>query len=116
MVRAKENYEQAEFFAQKLCRRRDQTSLATNPQTEEWVMKAILFLLFQPRDYPAHFLRFCLRPSHKIFGELSRNCTDQEITDEFQKIGDGTIRSSQYAAAKRLIDTPCSAPAFIVRC
>jgi hypothetical protein len=70
MMRAKENHQQAEQFAELLCRRREQQSLATSPMTEEWVMKAVLLLLNQPNDYPASDLRFALRPGHKKFEAL----------------------------------------------
>ena len=116
MVRAKENFQQAEQFGELLLRRREQQSLAVSPQTEEWVLKAVLFLLNQPLDYSAADLRYALQPGHAKFENFLRACTEPDVTFEFERIASGEIKPGQYAAARRLIEGVCGSPSFIVRC
>ena len=114
--KAKENHQEAEQFTELLCRRRDQQSLASAPLTEEWTMKAVLFLLNQPCDHPAADLRFAFKTDRNEFQRLLHGCTDPHIRSEFEKVASGAIRPGQYAAAQRLINAVCEAPSFIVRC
>lgn len=116
IVRLKEHYQQAEQFGELLTRRRDQQSLSSSPQTEEWVLKAALLLLNQPYDYPASDLRFALQPGHPKFERLLRECTDPDVTFEFTRVASREIKSGQYVAARRLIEAVCGSPSFIVRC
>ena len=111
-----ENRQQAEQFAELLCRRREMQSLATSPLTEEWTLKACLLLLNQPCDHPAADLRYAFRIGHPTFERLVRECTEQDIRFEFDRIACGAIKPGQYAAAQRLINAVCDAPAFIARC
>ncbi len=116
IVRLKEHHQQAEQFGELLTRRRDQQSLATSPQTEEWVLKATLLLLNQPHSYPASDLRFALQPGHPKFERLLRECTDPDVTFEFERVSSREIKPGQYVAARRLIEGVCGSPTFIVRC
>lgn len=117
LVRANENQQEAERFAELLCRRRGQDSLASNPLTEQWVMLAVLFLLNQPHDRPASDLRFALRPDRtREFQRLLGNCTDADIRFEFEKVASGEVKPGQYSSAQRLINAVCDSPAFIARC
>jgi hypothetical protein len=116
LVRAKENHQAAEEFSELLSRRRDVASLAPSPQTEEWTIKAVLFLLNQPADYPASHLRYVFRPGHPLFNHFLRGCQDPDLSHEFERISCGAIKPSQYAAAQRLINAVCDTPAFIARC
>jgi hypothetical protein len=114
--RAHENRQQAEQLAELLCRRREMQSLATSPLTEEWTLKAILFLLNQPRDYLTADLRYVFRVGHPIFGRLLQGCNEPDIRYEFDQIACGAIKPGQYSAAQRLINGVCESPAFIARC
>jgi hypothetical protein len=116
LVRTKENHQEAERFAELLCRRRHQQSLSSSPLTEEWTIKAVLFLLNQPHDYPAAHLRFALQYDRREFDRLLKGCTDADIRYEFEKVANGKIKTSQYAAAQRLINAVCESPSFIARC
>ncbi len=116
IVRLKEHHQQAEQFGELLTRRRDQQSLATSPQTEEWVLKATLLLLNQPHSYPASDLRFALQPGHPKFERLLRECSDPDVTFEFDRVASREIKPGQYVAARRLIEGVCGSPTFIVRC
>jgi hypothetical protein len=114
--RAHDNRQQAEQSAELLCRRREMQSLASSPLTEEWTLKALLFLLNQPRDYPTADLRFAFRVGHPVFGRLLQGCNDPDIRYEFEQIACGAIKPGQYASALRLINGVCESPAFIARC
>lgn len=116
LVRAKENHQTAEQFAELLCRRREVQSLAVSPQTEEWTLKSILFLLNQPYDFPASDLRYVLRICHPAFERLRRGCNEADISFEFDRVATGEVKPGQYAAAQRLINGVCEAPPFIARC
>lgn len=115
-TRAKENYQQAEQFGELLTRRREQQTLATSPQTEEWVLKATMLLLNQPIDYPASDLRYALKPGHPKFEKLVRDCTDDDVKFDFKAVASRETKPGQYAAARRLIEAVCGSPSFIVRC
>ena len=114
LVQAKENHDQAEHFTEVKCRRREQSSLATSPLTEEWDLKSSLFLLNQPVDYPASDVRFALRPDHKKFVRMLHGCTEEDSRREFEKVYSGAIRPSQYAAALRLNDAACGNPPLLL--
>jgi hypothetical protein len=116
MLRSHENRQQAEQFAELLCRRREMQSLATSPLTEEWTLKGTLLLLNQPHDYAAADLRYAFRVGHPTFGRLVRDCTDPDLKYEFEQISCGAIKPGQFSAAQRLINAVCESPAFIVRC
>lgn len=116
LLRAKENHQSAEQFAELLCRRREMQSLASSPQTEEWTLKATLFLLNQPYDFLGSDLRYALRPGHPTFERLKRTCTEPDLSFEFDRVARGEIKPGQYAAAQRLINGVCDAPSFIARC
>ena len=91
-------------------------SLASSPLTEEWTLKALLFLLNQPRDYSTADLRFAFRVGHPVFGRLLQGCNDPDIRYEFEQIACGAIKPGQYASAQRLISGVCGSIAFIARC
>jgi hypothetical protein len=114
--RSHENRQQAEQFAELLCRRREVQFLATSPLTEEWTLKSSLLLLNQPRDHPAADLRRAFHVDHSKFQGLLRDCTEPDVRYEFEQVACGAIKPGQYAAAQRLINAVCESPAFIARC
>lgn len=116
LLRAKHNHQAAEEFTELLCRRRDIASLAPSPQIEEWTVKAVQFLLNQPQDHNASELRRVFRIDHPRFKNFVTACTDPDVQYDFERVGDGSIKSGQYVAAQRLINAVCEAPAFMARC
>lgn len=118
LQKAAEQEQYAHAFTDILCRRRSSSasSLATSPQTEEWTLKAIRFLLSQRRERPASDLQYAFSVGHPVFQQLLHGCRDSDIAFEFKRIADGTVRSSQFASAQRLITGVCGSPAFVARC
>ena len=114
--RAHENRQQAEQLAEVLCRRREMLSMATSPLIEEWTLKAILFLLNQPRDFLTADLRYTFRVGHPVFEQLLQGCNEPDIRYEFEQIASGAIKPGQYLPAQRLMNGTCDSPAFIARC
>ena len=96
-------------------RRRDVSSLAKNPQTEQFVRAASKLVLHQ-KSVNAADIQFALEPHERRFRELVNGCTDESIRSTFQEIANGTIKPGQYAAARRLISGVCQSPAFTLRC
>ena len=118
LKRAAQHEQYAQTFTDILCRRRSASSatLSTSPQTEEWTLKAIRFLLHQRQERPASDLRYVFKPGHPIFNLLLHQCTDPDTLFDFHQIAEGSVRRSQFAAAERLISGVCGSPAFIARC
>ena len=112
--RAVENEESAKGFTDILCRRGG-VNLASQPQKEEWILKAVKFLLSQSSERPASDLRYCFKPTHPKLVSLLKACTDEELRQEFSAIAEGTIKSGQYHSAARLIEGTCGSIPFIVQ-
>lgn len=103
-------------FADVLCRRREMQSLATAPQTEEWVNHAGMLLLHQPQPRPASDLRYAFQVGSDMFEHLVQSCTHEETQLKFQEVARRKIARGQFAAAERLITGVCGSVPFAIRC
>lgn len=114
--RFSENDQAAREFMDLLCRRREVKSIATAPLTEEWIYHAIMLLLLQEQERPAHQIVYAFRPRHPIFREFLDGCTDEDTFQRFHDLETGAIKRGDYGAAQRLAEGSCGSPAFIARC
>ncbi|MCA9047181.1 MAG: hypothetical protein KDA89_00535 [Planctomycetaceae bacterium] len=115
LTRLAEDEQYAREFADVLMRRREMKSMASSPQTEEWTIAAILFLIRQRKPHPAGDLPFAFRPNSAKFAELLCSCTDPDLREKFREVATGVVKRGYYAAAQRLIDSVCASPAFAAR-
>ncbi|MCA9051381.1 MAG: hypothetical protein KDA89_21735 [Planctomycetaceae bacterium] len=116
LTRFAEDEQYAREFSDVLMRRREMKSMAAAPQTEEWTIAAILFLIRQQKMRSAGELPFAFRPNSAKFAELLCGCTDPDLRDKFREVATGVVKRGYYAAAQRLIDSVCTSPAFAARC
>lgn len=115
-VRRAEHEQTTREFCDVLMRRRDISSLAGHPQTEEFVMDALDFIIEQNPEVAASKIEFAYQPHHKTFRELLRNCTVDSLREKFTAIAENRIKAGMYAPAARLIRSVCRSPAFTLRC
>jgi hypothetical protein len=111
-----ENEQTTREFCDVLMRRRDMSSLAGHPQTEEFITDALDLILQQRTEVSAAKIEFALQPDHKEFKRLVANCTNDELRTKFEAIAEGRIKPGMYASAARLIRGACRSPAFTLRC
>ena len=116
MLRYAENDLRIRSFVDILLRRRGQQSLAGNPLTEEWVMKALwLFVEQEPRKILSDLHRLFI-PRNKTLRSFLDDCTDPERAEPFKDLYDGSCSRGQYAPAERLISSVTTSPSFTLRC
>lgn len=115
LQRKAENQETARGFCNILCRHGG-INITSQPQKEEWTLKAISFVLEQSTERSADFLKYAFKPKHPKFQSLLKGCTEPELVFEFTEIAEGNIKTGTYQSAQRLIEATCNSIPFQMRC
>ena len=110
-----ENQETAKGFTNILCRRGG-IDIAKQPQKEEWILKAVSFVLEQLTERPASQLASVFKTHKPIFKSLLQGCTNRDLIHDFTEIAEGNIKRGTYQSAERLIDGTCNTIPFQTRC
>jgi hypothetical protein len=107
VMRQQENHLQAEALADILLYRRQATGMATTPLMEEWVMAAIMLVLFQRTAKPITWLPFAFMPGTEQFAALVRDCELKEISHKFKQLEGLKPRAlrAEVGSAMRLINS-----------
>ncbi|MFN4261396.1 MAG: hypothetical protein ACK4RK_19085 [Gemmataceae bacterium] len=110
-----ENHLRAEAFVDILVRRRNADGLAATPLLEEWVMAALMLVLFQRRPKPIRWLPSAFTPGTKRFAALLRGCQLADVRRKFRFLSTLSPRAlrAEVGSASRLITSVFRSPAFI---
>lgn len=114
--RAAQNDQAVREFIDVLLRRREQRTIAVNPQTEEWTYNAGLLIVEQDQPTSAAEMQYAFCPETRQFRQLLEHCQNQQVVDSFRDIASGRIKRHEYLPAWRLVSGVCRSPAFMIRC